>query len=230
MRNQPSTRTSAVSSGSPSYPSKSIGPRDPDPAVRRRSRPRRRRAAPRRTRSRPRSRSSRTSPPPARRPPRPARAGRGRSGRRRAGRVEARAAARRPASSSRWSWVGTSEVYSRVPAGGDHRECRSRRAEHRVVPGQQRPARPPAAPRRTTAAARAPTARAAEPVGRGGGRGQHRGRDSSTRLGAPVEPEVSISRRSGSSAASQSRTAATASGAWSPNRRKLTRRTLSPDA
>ena len=205
MRNQPSTRVSAVSTGSPSYLSKSIGPRS---AIRP--------SVPMRTSTPSSGTPSYTQPPAVSLEPyvattrTPADSAR----RRRSGsigpppsRIVSKRRSRAASDPSRrWSWVGTSDVYSRVPAGGDHRESIASRPSTGSNPassdrtttcspatydGGSASTHNPGPPSRSVAAAaEASTA----------------DRDSTTRLGAPVEPEVSISRWSGSSAASQSRT------------------------
>ena len=156
----------------------------------------------RRRRSPPRSRPSRRSPRPGSPGPGPARAAPGRWGRRRAARCEGRAArpGRLGSSSIRCSWVGTSETKRTwrpwTSSASPARRPRRRRGPRGAPARAPRPASgtPPGRPRRTTAG----SASSHGPARRGAAPRRHRGQQGrarrSTRLGRPVEPEVSTTR------------------------------------
>ena len=153
VRNQPSTSAPAVSSGSPSYPSKSVGPPiriRPSVPIATPPRP----AACRRRRSRRRSRAepyvATTRSPSSVRPARGARVDRTaaeQDGVRGAQRGDVRGVVEEPVQ------------LGRHQRGEPRVAARSGHSVDRLVPGHQRPADHLHARRRTTAAGRAPTAR-----------------------------------------------------------------------
>ncbi len=120
-------------------------------------------------------------------------------------------------SSSRSSWVGTSEV-NQVPSSGHSVTGSCPATSDRQITwtpatydgGRTSTQRPAAPRRRSVAATEASTA----------------ARESSTRLGAPVEPEVSTTRRTSSGPSSQPRRAATTSLTDPSGLTVVTRRTL----
>ena len=207
VRNQPSTSTSAVRAGSPSYPSNSVGPpirirpsapiatadaveREPvvdaaagglGRAVGRHDPDAGRRVA--------RSRSARSTGP----PPTSTAAHRG----------ERRRVVRRP---ERPDAAGSRRGRRTAPRPRPRPPRPATRGRPAAPAGAPRPAsdRPPATPRRTSSAAPAPTARrrrAARPSRRTDASTARR--DSTTRLGCPVDPDVSTTIGSGSAGCGQ---------------------------